>query len=232
MGSFSLLCLRSPFPARGSRWDGAIGWVVGKSNAVLIWGMPTSIKPPVLTLVLQSPSEEGNPLDASGENKRLMIAAADSILDAAIARLPGYLSQLPPDSRPSPDQLSQALRREYRIKGPQVEVDVSVHKSRLPENWLSAIDSQPPEEKPVPGVVVLASRITGWFFGVGKKDQDKIIDQVHKEALEKKKENVIQKVGSGLAELLGVALEIEVISQAPSLVNSNAIRQVSLRRRP
>jgi hypothetical protein len=185
---------------------------------------------PALTLVLTAPSEESDPLDTSGENKRLMIAAADRILDAAIARMPEYLFNLPPPSRPSLEQLAKAMRREYRIKGPRIEVDISVRKSHLPESLMASINAYPQKDKSVPTLVIAVSRVTGWVFGVPKKEQDKIIDQVHQETLEKKRETLIHKVGSGLAELLGVALEIEVVNQSSSLTNSPAIRQVSVRR--
>lgn len=184
----------------------------------------------MLTLVLRSLPEEGDSLDTSGENKRTMIAAADNILDAAIARMPGYLSNLPVSSRPSLEQLSQALRRDYRIKGPQVEVDISFRSSQLPAPLLASVNGQARLRRPVPGIVLAFSRLTGWVFGVGKQDQNKVIDQVHKEFIEREREILVHKVSTGLAELFGVALEIEVVNQTPALTKTQAIRQVSIRR--
>lgn len=157
-----------------------------------------------------------------------MIAAADRILDAAIQRLPSCLAHLPEEVRPSADELSQSLRRDYKINGLEVDVKVSVRSGSLPKAWLASLEQK---EGDIPRAAVAVSKITGWLLGVDKKEQNQLLDKINKEVNTQKRNQMINQVSQGLSDLMGIAVELEVLDQSPKIVSSSSVRQVSIRRR-
>lgn len=190
----------------------------------------TTTKPIFLTIDMEAEPCATDPMDSPGSSKRLMIDTADRLFAGALAKMPGYLSSLPAEACPSAEDLGRVFRRDYKINGPRLRVEVSVVPSALPVAWVEGLQSIAPDEDP-PLAIVWTARLMGWLFGLDKKDREKVVKQAHDSVVDQSQKKVQQELCSAMIQLASASIEAELLHNRNVLLVDSPLRSITLQRK-
>lgn len=189
----------------------------------------TQCKSAFLTITMEVASKPDDPLDSPGSSKRLMIDTADGLVDGALAKMPAYLNGLPQGSLPSIEDLRRAFRRDYKLSGTHLKVDLRVEPSALPSAWLEGLDAVPESVDP-PWIIVWTTRVLGWMFGLSRDDRDKAMREAHSSVMADSRDKLRGELCQSMMQLACASVEAELLNHRQTLMVEGPLRSITIQR--
>lgn len=194
---------------------------------------------PMLTLSVEAFPENSQIDDLSGKSKRMIVDVLDGLLDYSLRRMVLVINQKSQLGRKdhyvlSLEEIQPVFRRNYKMNGRFIEVEIQADVSRLPKRYtqnIAIINEKAAEKNMKNPILSMAFHAVCFFFGLNKDQKAEAL----KEAQEKFKTQQWQDFSQHFSSLLlgGAEEVLQEVFQEPDVIEvQQQWKSFQMRRRP